>query len=53
MEFNIFDEKINEYLCGYAMLDFMSIWETYNKEDKAVALDLREFLNKEIRPHKG
>lgn len=33
------------------MLDFMSIWETYNKEDKAVAIDLREFLNKEIRPH--
>ena len=32
------------------MLDFMSLWDTYEEEDKKLALEVREYLNEKVKP---
>ena len=32
------------------MLDFMSLWDTYEEEDKKLALEVREYLNERVKP---
>lgn len=32
------------------MLDFMSLWDTYEEEDKELALEVRSYLDKKVRP---